>query len=321
MYETRAGVEQAAHGWLTARSLRDPAMRSLLEHARPNWRWEPTLLEIGDHHIRAFTGLAMRVRLLTRLGPHRTWRVMQALHQEDIPLHGVNLRRRELLKQGGILLAGTALFQWSKLLQLGNQSHTRSLGSEPPPGVEEYAGFLLLPEGTLVPSFVRYPERGIPVFCGVGDAEIAAVSQSLTGAEDLVKQLGFPIYTFRELPNGLRPIGANLIRYKTGEVYAASVNFGSFDQSNNSRGMVSITAQPDFPRPFPLRSSASVEPGGPAVILQKVSFLPSPGIMVATYKGYIFFWIEEDILYTLLAEHSPSREEVQALAGSLVLLE
>lgn len=296
-------------------------MRSLLEQTRPDWRWEPTLLEVGDHRVRAFSGLAMRVRLLTRLGPRRTWRVMQALHQEDAPLHGVNLRRRELLRQGGILLAGTTLFQWPKLLQLGSQPQTRSLSSEPPPGVEEYAGFLLLPEGTPVPSFVRYPERGIPVFCGLGDAEITAVSQSLTGAEDLVKELGFAVYTFRELPKGLRPIGANLIRYKTGEVYAASVNFGSFDQSDYNRGTVSITAQPDFPRPFPLRSYAPVEPGGPAVILQKVGFLPSPGIMIATHKGYVFYWIERDILYTLSAEHSPSREEIQALVGSLVLLE
>lgn len=109
-----------------------------------------------------------------------------------------------------------------------------------------------------------------------------------------------------------------MVQYETGEVFAASVNFGSFDENGGSKGTVSISAQPDFPKPFPLWSSDPVELGGPAVILEKVDFLPLSGIMIATQTGYVFHWIEEDIFYTMMAEYNPSREEAQALVGLLV---
>ncbi len=46
--EIAQAVEQAAQGWLEARSLRDPAMQRLLDAARPDWRWEPTSLEVWE---------------------------------------------------------------------------------------------------------------------------------------------------------------------------------------------------------------------------------------------------------------------------------
>ena len=112
--------------------------------------------------------------------------------------------------------------------------------------------------------------------------------------------------------------GANLIRYKTGGVFAAVVDFQS--QNGSSRDWettVSIWAQPEFPRPFPLWSSDPVEPGGPAVILEKVGFLPSPGVMVATQQGVALHWIKNDVFYTLIAELGLSREETLALASLL----
>jgi len=144
------------------------------------------------------------------------------------------------------------------------------------------------------------------------------VSKSLSTAADLAKEVDFPVYTFSKLPEGLRPIGANLIRHKTGEVFATSVDFQSYNKETDGwETRVSIWAQPDFPRPFPLWSSDSVEPGGLAVVLEKVDFLPSPGIMVATQQGYVFHWIEKDVLYTLIAEADLSHEDALALVLSL----
>lgn len=114
--------------------------------------------------------------------------------------------------------------------------------------------------------------------------------------------------------------GAKLIRHETGEVFAAVVDFQS--QNRRSRDLettVSIWAQPEFPRPFPLWSSDPVEPGGPAVILEKVSFLPSPGVMVATPQGAVFHWIKDDILCTLIAELGLSHQETLTLASLLSL--
>jgi len=83
---------------------------------------------------------------------------------------------------------------------------------------------------------------------------------------------------------------------------------------------LTVAAQCVFPTPFPLWWSEPVEPGGPVVVLEKVSFLPWPGIMVATAMGYAFHWIKDSVLYTLLAEYGPSRADAIALAGGLVPL-
>lgn len=186
---------------------------------------------------------------------------------------------------------------------------------------ELYAGFLLLPDGAPLPAFVRPPQIGIPIFCGVGVGKggprPTAVTSSLKTVTDLQSETDFPIYTFGKLSQEFQPGAVNLIKHTTGEIYAASVIFESIHQDRQSQGIVSITTQPDFPRPFPLWSCSPVEPDGPAVILEKVDFLPSPGIVVATLLGFVFHWIEKDVLYTLLAEYNPSREEATLLASSL----
>lgn len=231
------------------------------------------------------------------------------------------LTRRTFIKTlaavGGVILTP---FDWLNRRGVFTLSHIQA------PSVGElYAGFLLLPERAPIPPIVEYPEPGVPLVCGVGNDQRrlkpTSVSRSLTSAADLAREVNFRIYTFNQLPDGLRPRGAKLVRYTTGKVFIASVNFESFDAIGDGKGMVSITAQPYFPRPFPLKSSDPVEPGGPAVVLEKVNFLPSPGIMVATQTGYVFHWIGQDVLYTLMAEHNPSREEAQTLIGSLVSIE
>ncbi len=41
--------------------------------------WAPTLTEIRDGKVRAWTGTMMGVRLGSALGPVTTWRIIQAL--------------------------------------------------------------------------------------------------------------------------------------------------------------------------------------------------------------------------------------------------
>lgn len=205
----------------------------------------------------------------------------------------------------------------SSLEQSATLPQTSSLG-------EFYAGFLLLPDGAPVPPTVEYPKRGIPTFCGVDAGrdglEPTAVIKSFSTAAELAQEVTFPIYALSKLPYGLRSAGANLIQHETGEVFAAVVNFQSHSsRSEDWETTVSIWAQPEFPRPFPLWSSDPVEPGGPAVILEKVDFLPSPGVMVATLRGAVFHWIKHNILYTLIAELDLSHQETLALVPLLAL--
>lgn len=210
--------------------------------------------------------------------------------------------------------------QQRRMVSLPRVSTSNALVQQSAEG-ELYAGFLLLPEGASIPAFVRPPEMGIPIFCGVGvgrgGPRPTAMSKSLSTVADLKKEVGFPIYTLGGAFRGLDPSAVNLIKHETGEIYAASVIFESIDKDRQSSEIVSITAHPDFSRPFPLWSCNPVEPDGPVIILEKVDLLPSAGILVATLQGYVFQWIEKDILYTFLAENNPTREDAELLARSL----
>jgi len=100
--EIAQAVEQATQGGLEARSLRDPTMQRLLAQARPRWRWQPALLEVAGDRVRAFTGLAMGLRLAMTLGPHRALQLIKLLGRFSPSLKGMeaaDLGRRRFLEQ------------------------------------------------------------------------------------------------------------------------------------------------------------------------------------------------------------------------------
>ncbi len=105
-------VEEESEGEVAARSLCDPYAQKLLYRARPEWRWEPTLLEVRGGDARVFTGLSMKARLLAALGPRKAMRLARTVRavgdparEDDAPLIG----RREALKTLGAAGAGTVV--------------------------------------------------------------------------------------------------------------------------------------------------------------------------------------------------------------------
>lgn len=103
-------VEQEASGFLAVRTLRDPKMQELLKSAKPDWQWEPTLLEIDAEEMRAYTGLALRTRLLGKLGLRYAWHVAKMVSQLMMPPNIANAGRRGFLQQGSTLLFALALW-------------------------------------------------------------------------------------------------------------------------------------------------------------------------------------------------------------------
>jgi len=216
---------------------------------------------------------------------------------------------------GGALLYP---FQW-----LGRAQAAVSPQAELPPGAELYEGFLLLPEGTQLPILVQSPNYGPPIVCGVGQesemSERAGVTQVVDTAEELAKAMGFPVYELNPVPDGLRAIGGSLLRHAHGAVYGGSIGYETYDSNFEIwESTVTLGAQFDFARPFPLWSSRSKKPRDRATVLEKVDYLPSPGIKVETRRGNVFFWIEDNILYTLVAEHNKNIKAAQQLISSLV---
>lgn len=190
---------------------------------------------------------------------------------------------------------------------------------------EVYEGFLLLSEDEPVPGFVKKPTVGPPIVCGVESKRegqgINAVLQFFENVEELRKRINFPIYLLSTFPDRFYSAGGYLLCHDTGRVYGVSLGYHSVDPTNVFiESTISLWAQPHFSRPFPLWSSEPLEPDGPGIVLEKVDFLPVSGIMVTTPLGYVFHWIERDILYMLMAEHNPTFEEARALVESLLLV-
>lgn len=111
-------IEKESDGWLAAHSLGDPEMQKLLDEAKPDWQWEPTLVQIEHEEIQVFTGLLLRGWLLLKLGPKRAWHIAQIVSQQKISSK-TNLERRKFLRQGSALLFALALWPRRGTAQAG----------------------------------------------------------------------------------------------------------------------------------------------------------------------------------------------------------
>lgn len=173
-----------------------------------------------------------------------------------------------------------------------------------------------------MPAFVK-PARLQPIGeCGMveGNAppEQKVVVEYFDDLAILRDRVDIPLYTISTLPTGMRWGRAYIARNVISDVYGVSVFFQTYDSANNLWATaISLWIQSDYPRPFPLWSSTPVEPGGPFVAWQKADYLPSPGIKVTTPLGFVCHWIETDVLFTLIAEPSPTGQDAQALISLL----
>jgi len=302
-------------GRLRVRSLRDPEVQALLDRARPGWQWEPMLLEIEGERVRVFGGLGMRARLVQVLGPVRALRVAQAVARFGGPVLGVDWGRRRLLRQG-LALAGLAL-----LRRIPGGTHApRAAGSAPPlpgPGEGEiWEGFVLLPEGAPLPSFVTCAPA--PILCQTdGSPEAEALRGEVLTFPDLEQLrpfIRFPLYRPSRLPPGIAWRGAAVTRFaRSGEVFSVSLNFGDGEGVPRIR----VIAQPMYPSPYPVWPVYAPDRPEEPIFPEKVFFTPRPGLRLPSARGHLALWQEAGVLYTLIAEHDPRREATIALIASL----
>ena len=174
-----------------------------------------------------------------------------------------------------------------------------------------YGGFLLLEEGAQIPEFIQYPTIPMPNGCGVGVDEknlrASAISQFFETPEDLAKGVLFRVYLPKKMPDGLRYGKAYTLSNNNGSLYEASLAFESYNSETQLwETAASFWIQLHYPKPLPLWSMKPVEVGVPGISYDKVDFLPSPGLRVATQDGFVYYWIENDIFYTLIFEPSPN---------------
>ena len=299
-------VEALSGGRLRVRSLREPEVQALLDQAHPGWQWEPMLVEIEGEQVRVFAGLAMRMRLLQILGPARALRVAQAVARMGGPVLGVDWGRRRLLRQS-LALAGLAL-----LRRIPGGTHApRTAGSAPPrlgPGEGElWEGFVLLPEGAPLPSFVTCAPA--PILCQSADPEKDLWGETLEAPDEgpLRAAPGLPVPMLEGWP--LRQ--TTVIRFQQdGRLFAALLEFGEEET------IVRLWASPVYPQPFPVWPVYLPDRPGMPIPPEKVFFTPRPGVLRPTLMGVEVLWIQEGILYTL----SIQRGDREVAAGLIQAL-
>lgn len=322
-------VETITNGWLQAQSLQDPAMQALLKQARPGWHWEPTLLEVKGNRIRAFTGLALSIRLLISLGPRRALRVAQLVGRSltaSDERSTEDLSRRRFLQGFTSAITVIALLGFPKIKPTtGQLKPDRQIdGSQVPVKAELYEDFLLLyeevREGEPFPVLIQCAPA--PILCQIDDHHDPDLIGEMIHFDDLEKFgefIPFRMYIPKSLPPDVQFLNAHVIRFaKSGDIFTATVNFGT---ATTFQTLISISAQLKYPKPVPVwpvrhpafRSDVPV----PA---EKVDFLPSSGVMRASILGNVSQWIERDVLYTLTVEHDQSREAAVSMGRSLAHL-
>ena len=104
-----------------------------------------------------------------------------------------------------------------------------------------------------------------------------------------------------------------------GILYEASLAFESYNAITQLwETTVSLWVQLHYPKPLPLWSISPVEAGVPGINYDKVDFLPNPGLRLATRRGFVYYWIENDVFYTLIYEPSADEATTVAFINQLV---
>lgn len=112
-------IEEQVGTTVEVRSLYEPQVEEWRKQALGNDApWAPTLIEVNNRNVKAWTGLRMGIRLSSALGPVTTWRVMEALgdyKNSNTPKNDTfgstgGISRGKFLKGlGGGLIAATLL--------------------------------------------------------------------------------------------------------------------------------------------------------------------------------------------------------------------
>lgn len=325
-------IEHEVAGQLIARSLRDPEIQALLNQANPEWQWEPILVEVSDDKVRAYTGLAIGVRLVLTLGPRQALRLMKIANRFGVlptDIGPADPGRRRFLRQLGSAFAAIGLLLgWPNSQLFGkdtiavtSQQTTAHQAPQELSGGEIWEGFLLLPTiDAPWPSFVRCaPAPILGEVSGRHDPRLRGELVRFNSIEQLINYIPFPIYMPATLPPRMQFTSASVIQFaQSGNIFDATLNFGA----TMGQQRIRVRARPTFPRPYPVRPVHSPVYHEKQVIHpEKVTFTPSPGLMRPSVSGHVIQWIKQDILYTLVAEHSPSYEAAVEIATSLVVID
>lgn len=203
------------------------------------------------------------------------------------------IRRRRLFRLG----AGLSLLGLTTRVGLSRASAQ--------PHRETFAGFLLLPDHHVpAPASVVYHNAGkFPIY--EGDSPSRTITRDLQ-LEEAARYAGAGLYRLDPKPKGLRQQLAHVIVHESGGVTRISSSYTARDPRHHQTPAVTITVDPVYPVPVPIRPGR--DPALGYVSVSKLTTgLPAPGISYPAGDRRVAQWIERSGLVSVLVN--------EALAG------
>lgn len=245
--------------------------------------------------------------------------------------------RRRFISGGLSSLIGITSKQFFNIFPEANHSGVKRSDPIIPDNLKEGRlenSFLILPAGADVPDFVIPANKTTPNMCAVGMApdeyelyDNLAINERPNTVDELGHLIDFKFYTWDEqLKSELRLQSPSIIRHPTGEIYSVSIGIeANIEKEEKFYWMTSVRlyAFPDFSNPYILREpdekefeSVSSELGDLGKC-KAADYLKTPGIVTKSVDGYVFFWIEEGILFILITEEGLDLQESLEVVNTL----
>lgn len=218
------------------------------------------------------------------------------------------LSRRDFLK-----MIGAFSIVFTPLNKLMRKIPSVSKGGELQDG-EIYEGFVLLPADAELPPFIVPSKIKKPKEKG----KSSIIYKEFNSIEDIRRHLKKPIYVIDEAKRKANFVGGNMFGYFDKEIFGMSLGFRDpISTPLTEDANISIWARYDFPHPYPLWNEAPTDDDHSGYVLEKVDYLPTPGVKFVTYLGFTFCWIERNTLFMLILENSPTIDDALLFVSSL----
>ncbi|MCI0555125.1 MAG: hypothetical protein L0287_29610, partial [Anaerolineae bacterium] len=201
---------------------------------------------------------------------------------------------------------------------LNNLIRKISSGSQGTSDGELYEGFVLLPADAEAPSFIIPAKVKAPK----EKDKSSIVHKEFKSVKDIKGYVKKPIYVIDDTKQKVNFVSGNVFSYFDEEIFGVSLGFiDPISETLTVEANIALCAQYDYPRPYPLWDAAPTDEDHPGYVLEKVDYLPTPGIKIVTLLGFVFCWIEKDVLYTLVLENHPTSDEAVFFVSSLTSLQ
>lgn len=175
--------------------------------------------------------------------------------------------------------------------------------------------FVILYDDDPIPPSVQPPQYNWPRVCGVEGTDPLTsriVYSDLPTPQDLAAQGGFTVYELNPAPPGTSLEEAALFEDETARTFGGRVSYTQCDAAGICEPTIQITADLYYYHPHPIMiapppsvpgaSQNSNEDGIEELI--QTNALPTPGYVIASLHEYQMYWIENGVLYYLIADRA-----------------